>query len=154
VEGCEARAVSREERTGWRSEWISRRHREWDGNCPFVDFDFVGIEFDRGAPRSVVEYKDDRAQPVDMMHPAFRAMRTIADGDHKPLPFLVARYRQDVAAFKVFAANDAACDSAGLPLDGEIMSERDYVGLLYHLRGRPLPSHLARKLGSDAPSRW
>ncbi len=34
----------RQERTGWRDEKISQRHREWGYNCPAVDLDFEVVD--------------------------------------------------------------------------------------------------------------
>lgn len=38
------------ERTGWRDERLSRRHREWGFDCPMVDCDFIAVEFDHKEP--------------------------------------------------------------------------------------------------------
>lgn len=44
--------MSGPERTGWRDENLSRRHREWGFHCPAVDLGFLLIEYDTGEAHS------------------------------------------------------------------------------------------------------
>ena len=64
----------RQERTGWRDQAISLRHRTWGFNCPGVDFDFLMLEYSTGKPVAVVEYKHYRARMPDREHPNYRAL--------------------------------------------------------------------------------
>ena len=57
------------ERTGWRDEKISLRHRMWGFDCPAVDVDFVMVEFDRARVVAIVEYKNPKlAQAKEEQH--------------------------------------------------------------------------------------
>ena len=47
----------KQERTNWRDEALSQRHRQWGWNCPGLDLDFVFLEYDKGRAVAVVEYK-------------------------------------------------------------------------------------------------
>ena len=46
----------RQERTGWRDEALSKRHRDWGWDCPAIDIDFLMIEYDKGKSVALVEY--------------------------------------------------------------------------------------------------
>ena len=59
----------RRERSGWRDEWISKRHRLWGFDCPAVDIDFLMLEYDRSVPCALIEYKEQHARPVNLKHP-------------------------------------------------------------------------------------
>ena len=50
-----------QERSGWRDEGISLRHRKWGWDCPAVDIDFLLIEYDHGKAIALVEYKNEHA---------------------------------------------------------------------------------------------
>ena len=46
----------RNERTGWRDEGISRRHRLWGVTCAATDIDFLLVEQNYNTPRAIVEW--------------------------------------------------------------------------------------------------
>lgn len=125
----------RAERTGWRCEAISRRHREWGYNCPAVDLDFVVAEYNHGKPVALVEYKDRRAGKPDISHPTYRALVALADGYvGGGIPCLVAIYCPDDWWFQVYPLNDAARSHYAHVGDGEILTEQRFVRSLYLLR--------------------
>ena len=64
----------RAERTGWRDQALSDRHREWGFNCPSVDLDFLMVEYNIGLPVALVEYKNERAWMPDFRHATYRAL--------------------------------------------------------------------------------
>ena len=55
--------MSSKERTGWRDQALSERHRAWGWDCPALDMDFVMIEYDNGKATALVEYKHEQAAP-------------------------------------------------------------------------------------------
>lgn len=67
------------ERTGWRDQEISRRHRRWGFHCMATDVDFLLVEHHVGMPIALVEYKHWRARPVNLDHPSYLALVALAD---------------------------------------------------------------------------
>jgi len=77
-----------QERTGWRDQEISARHRMWGYDCPALDLDFLMLEYDQGKAAALVEFKNEKAMPIRMGHPSIRALIGLADAANIPL-FLV-----------------------------------------------------------------
>ena len=125
----------RPERSGWRCEAISRRHREWGYNCPAVDLDFVVAEYNHGKPVALVEYKDRHAQPPNVGHPTYQALIALADGySGGAIPCMIAVYCSEHWWFRVYLLNDAArCHYAHVQA-GEVLCEQRFVRSLYLLR--------------------
>lgn len=124
----------RKERTGWRCEDISARHRQWGFNCPAVDLDFVMAEFNHGAPVALIEYKHHLARHPDVLHPTYRALRALADGySSGPLPFLVVFYHPEDWWFRVTPVNEPAIAHYHHVV-GIAISEQRFVKSLYLLR--------------------
>jgi hypothetical protein len=73
--------MSASERTGWRDESVSRRHRKWGFDCPATDLDFMLLEYNHGAPVAVVDYKHyKKSDPLgDMDENAIKAMSKLYD---------------------------------------------------------------------------
>lgn len=138
----------RQERSGWRDEWISERHRHWGYNCPAVDVDFVMVEYNQGTPVALVEYKADGNTYVarNMNHPTLKAIRILAD--NSKIPFLLVSYAKDPSWFRLTPANSFARKRFAAPV---VMSEREYVGALYALRHMKLPDDLAQQLNGYKP---
>ena len=97
---------TRQERTGWRDQAISARHRKWGVNCPAVDLDFLMIEYNSGKPCVLVEYKHFKAQHLNLNHPTYRALSALADSGN--LPFIIAYYWPLCWAFRVLPVNEIA----------------------------------------------
>lgn len=83
----------RGERTNWRDVNLSERHRKWGLAVPAVDLDFLLIEYDKGHPSAIIEYKMELAPPQFPSHPSYRALATL--GDRAGLPVFVVRYAQN-----------------------------------------------------------
>lgn len=124
----------RQERTHWRDLSLNDRHRQWGYNCPMTDIDLLTIEYDSGTPKALVEYKHERAAPQYSTHPTYRALTAL--GNDAGLPVFAVRYADDFAWFRVVPLNDRA--RAWTPERRE-MTEREWVELLYKVRGRELP---------------
>lgn len=144
-----ARDGTRQERTSWRDESISRRHREWGFNCPAVDLDFLMVEYNFGLPVGIIEYKYNLAPDPNLEHPTYRALKCLADGYREPLPFLIAFYWRTIWAFRVVPVNTVARETFG---HGELMTEREFVTRLYRLRRLTLTSRLDAVLRDELPS--
>ncbi|MEK6249192.1 MAG: hypothetical protein N2C12_13505 [Planctomycetales bacterium] len=131
----------REERTGWRDEQISRRHRRWGYDCPAIDIDFLLMEYDRAKPSALVEYKHEKAQELQISHPSVKALVNLAnDAD---IPAVLCRYADDFSWWYPSPLNEKARQYIGEP---KRLSESEWVAMLYHMRGRPLPKELEDQL--------
>lgn len=131
----------RQERTGWRDEALSERHRIWGYDLPAVDLDFILDEYDSGDPYGLVEYKNEHAAPQDYSHPSYLAL--IRLGTRARLPVFCARYKDDFSEWIVTPLNEYA--EVFLPKE-ITMNEREWVTLLYQLRGRNTPPEILCKL--------
>ena len=135
------------ERTGWRDQDLSARHRRWGVNCPAVDLDFLLVEYCLGEPAALVEYKHHRARPFDLGHPTYRAVRLLADRE-PAVPFLIARYWPGRWAFHVTAVNTAALEALGPEL---WLSEIEFVRELHRLRNRTVQQRVLQHLNNERP---
>ena len=135
--------MSANERTGWRDESLSLRHREWGYDCPAVDLDFLLIEYDHAEPKALVEYKNEHAQPIHInKSPSIKAMANLAN--NAQLPAFLVRYADDFSWWKVKALNTYA-----LPYMEQAemyFNEVEYVTLLYRVRGRKIPQSIIDKI--------
>lgn len=128
----------RQERTGWRCDAISERHRAWGFNCPAVDLDFVMAEFNHGKPVALIEYKHRWAREPNIQHSTYRALRALADGyKDGPLPFVVVFYCPDDWWFRIIPVNEPATEHWKHCL-GEKLTEQRFVKGLYLLRKQVL----------------
>jgi hypothetical protein len=121
----------RQERTGWRDLRINDRHRKFGQDCPGVDLDFLFLEYDKGKPVAIVEYKHEFAAPQYAKHPSYQAL--IRLGNQAQLPVFCCRYKDDFSAWAATPLNARA--RAAMP-ERCTMTERGWVTFLYHLRGR------------------
>ncbi len=137
------------ERTGWRDEGISRRHRVWGFNCPAVDLDFLVAEYNLGLPVALVEYKHFKARQPVIEHPTYRALTALADGYNQgPLPFIIAFYWPEIWAFRVSPINQVSKTNFR---EGEMLTEFDFVARLYQMRRLVLSQNLIGKLNRLLP---
>jgi len=121
--------MSAQERSGWRDMRLSLRHRKWGFNCPSVDLDFLMVEYNKGVPVALVEYKHFRAAAPNLLHPSYQALLKLADAAN--LPFLIAVYWPGAWAFRVSPVNAKA---RGVFAPDETLSERAFVRRLYEIR--------------------
>lgn len=121
------------ERTGWRDEGISRRHRKWGVECQMTDIDFFVIEYRCEyrvvSPVALIEYKNEHA-PFDLELLAYTAIRQVSDSAN--LPFFLVRYTSDFKTYRAIAMN--AWANARLAAKERQMTELEYVTFLYKLR--------------------
>lgn len=122
------------ERTGWRDEGLSRRHRRWGWDCPAVDLDFLMLEYDHGKASAIVEYKNEHAAPQYATHPTYQAMIDL--GNRAMIPVIACRYSDDFSKWRVVPLNEFA--KTFVP-DRTEMTEKQWVKLLYKIRGYDVP---------------
>lgn len=132
--GAEMTREVRAERSHWRDEEISKRHRLWGWDCPAIDIDFLVIEYDCGKAVALVEYKHENAKPQLPSHPSYRALVDL--GNRAGIPVFAVRYADDFSWWQVVPLNPMA--RTWIP-ERQVMTEADWVGLLYRMRGRQAP---------------
>jgi hypothetical protein len=142
------------ERSGWRDEWMSIKHRDYGWDAPFVDIDFMGIEYNYGKPVALIEYKHYNAN-VYPNHPSIKAQVYLADAAKIP-HWIVIYYPEDVQYYLI-PTNEYAKNYAGQKMCFEpaFWSEMNFVKLLYHLRKSNIPAEIApkmnKKINLDCP---
>lgn len=144
-------AAVRQERTGWRDDSLSLRHRVWGYDCPGVDLDFPMLEFSTGQPVALIEYKARGARIPDLKSPTYAALRVLAN--NSSIPFMVVFYDASTWVFRAIPANQRGVE---LLNHSVVMSEREYVAWLYRLRRLTLPTGLSNQLSDykPEPSKW
>jgi hypothetical protein len=141
--------VSEFERTGWRDEWISKRHRAWGHDCPATDIDFLMNEYCFLKPVAGIDYKHFQAWCPTEETANVKATRALFDGyKDGPLPFLIVRYWPDICAFQVFPMNESAKQHFQY---GETLTEQQYVKRLYRIRGLSLVKSINENLHDVLP---
>lgn len=134
------RAVAKE-RSGWRDEALSQRHRRWGWNCPAVDLDFLCLEYDSGKAVALVEYKHQNSPTQYAAHPSYRALVDL--GNRAGIPVFAVRYGNDFSWWRVISLNDQAVSIIGEEIK---MTEREWVTFLYKLRGQDISESLLDQL--------
>ena len=131
----DARQV-RKERTHWRDERLSERHRTWGWDCPVTGIDFLLLEYNNSAPSALVEYKHERATPQYVTNSSIKALSAL--GTQAEIPFFVCRYADDFSWWKAVPLNVFACVFVPVERRGQSkeMTEDEWVTLLYEIRGR------------------
>jgi hypothetical protein len=125
------------ERTGWRDGHLSERHRKWGLAVPAVDLDFLLIEYDKGRPSALIEYKSEFATPQFPSHPSYLALSQL--GERADLPVFAVRYAQNFSWWKVTSLNLVAKKLFPARLE---MNEREFVTWLYEIRGLKPPAEI------------
>lgn len=127
------------ERSGWRDLSLSERHRRWGWDTPAVDLDFLFLEYDRGRAVAIVEYKHEAAALQYRTHPTYQALIDL--GCRAGVPVFGVRYKADFSNWRAVPLNALA--EHWLPGWRAVdMTEREWVTLLYNLRGYQPPEDL------------
>lgn len=127
----------RQERSHWRDEKLSLRHRDWGWDCPMVDIDFLALEYDKGCATAIVEYKNEYAEPANPQHPSYKALADL--GNKAGLPVIGCRYKSDFKIWRAVPLNKIALNVLPEPKE---FSEVEWVSFLYGIRGREVPSEI------------
>jgi len=125
---------TRPERTQWRDQKLSERHRKWGFNCPAIDIDFLMIEFHVGKPIAIVDYKRYTGSIKNLNQKSINAISTLANNSN--IPFFVVFYWDNIWAFQITAINNIAKNILQQhKIDkNKILTEQQYVSFLYKLR--------------------
>jgi hypothetical protein len=136
----------RPERTGWRDQALSARHRRWGFDAPAVDIDFLMLEYDSEKPCALIEYKAYQGRRINLDISGIRAVTVLANLAR--LPFFVVAYEETVFWAYVKPMNAPASEH----LKGTtLMSEAQYVTLLYRLRQRAAPETVLMNCNQTKP---
>ncbi len=130
-----------QERTGWRDEGISRRHRKWGVGCTAVDFDFLLLEYEFGRPCAIVEYKNEHAKPQFTSDNRYKALFCLADNSR--IPVFACRYTDDYSSYRIVPLNDYA--RKFVP-ERKTVDEIGWVTLLYEMRGHDVTPELLERM--------
>tara|TARA_Y100000296_G_C5112050_1_gene225695 strand:- start:34 stop:462 length:429 start_codon:yes stop_codon:yes gene_type:complete len=119
------------ERTGWRDEEISRRHRLYGVSCPMVDIDFLVSENHYDIPKSIIEYKHHFVtQPPDFQNIQYRTLINLSD--RAELPFYAVYYNKNNWNYNIYPGNGIAHKTIPNPIE---LSEKRYYSFLCYIRG-------------------
>jgi len=138
---------TRLERTSWRDEGISLRHRTWGFDCPCTDIDFLLIEYHIAEPVALVEYKHFQAAFPNLQQAGYRALKRLAE--IAKLPLILAFYWPEVWAFRVYPLNESA---KKFFRKKESLSEYEYVERLHRMRRITLSQEMAKRLNMIKPT--
>ena len=134
----------RPERSEWRDEELSKRHRLYGWDCPAVDIDFLMVEYDLGKPVALVEYKNrEKPQEFDYRQTNFAAIVELAN--RARIPAICCQYNKSFTRFWPEALNEPA--KKWLP-GRRTLTEKQWVQTLYAIRGRALPEDIGNQLNS------
>lgn len=128
------------ERTGWRDQEISERHRTWGFNCPAVDVDFMLIEYDEGVPVAIIDYKFGLHRDVSPGAANHRAQQNLyVKSDHQfyPVPHYIVTYETKPSwRFRIRAVGVYAHIYMKVAGGSELKTfcESEYVAWLYEMR--------------------
>lgn len=124
------------ERSGWRDEEISRRHRDWGVACSAFDVDFLLVECMYARPLALIEYKKQDAP--DPTRAQLGALRTLAT--NAGIAFYVVWYTAGCTHFMVEPGNDKAWHlvRGGDPAR-TWWDEYTFVEFLHRIRGVSAP---------------
>jgi len=127
--------VSRE-RSHWRDQSLSLRHREWGIDCPATDIDCL-VEIARGIPVAIIEYKSWNADLSASMQ-STRSLELLAE--RARIAFFLVRYlkRDGLWLFSVEMASGRGSETlhpraTRFPIE---LDELEFVKFLYRLRRR------------------
>lgn len=149
------------ERTGYRDEEISRRHRTWGFNVPLYDIDGVltdygiveGIwtEYDRCKAVMFIDWKRRFDTDTFFLAPnlADANLQVLEDVAHGR-PAYVIHYMvddNDLWWFKPWCVTDA--DTLSLLPHDDSLTELEFVEWLYAVRQRNIPSDIQSKLAAE-----
>ena len=130
-----------QERTGWRDEGISRRHRKWGIGCTMVDFDFLSLEYEWGRPCAIVEYKNEHAALQYATDTRYIALVSL--GDSAKIPVIVCRYTDDYSQYSVVPLNEHA--KKFIP-GRKVLDELGWITLLYKIKGHEVTPEFLEKM--------
>lgn len=143
--------MSSEERSGFRDQALSERHRHWGKNLPMMDIDTVWVEYDSRRPVCLIEYKVAGAPRNEVQKEVLARLADMAR-----LPAFVVRYRCEAESddwrFRVWPLNDAA--RTHLATETAVIGEESFVQFLYAVRDRTMPGYLREWFQRPFDAEW
>jgi len=140
----------RPDRTKWRDQKISERHRLWGFDVPIVDIDFLVVEYDYGVPKALIEYKNEHAEinfekitETSAAPQSYKALNILADNSQ--IPFFIVIYTDNMKQYYVIPKNKYA---ERYVKTEKLLIETQYVEFLYQIRGRNIPIDIIKKISS------
>ncbi len=130
-----------QERTGWRDEEISRRHRKWGVGCTATDIDFLLIEYEHNCPKAIIEYKHEFAPPQYASNAQYQTLINL--GNMAKILIIACRYSDDFSHYKVVALNEYA--KKFIPERADF-DEIGWVSLLYKIRGHEVTPEFLKSM--------
>ena len=132
------------ERSGFRDQWISERHRMWGVACSATDLDFMLLEYSRAAVCGLVEYKHKFAKQGTDWNDMPRRYSTelsykalIKLGNTCKIPVINCKYDRELPLFTVTPLNEYASKFVRERCE---MTEFQWVSLLYLIRDIRMPA--------------
>lgn len=131
--------MSAYERSGFRDEGISRKHRQWGKELTATDIDFLMNEYraDTHQPKAIIDYKHEKRDVASYEDSAVTAQAVLAT--NAGIPFFIVRYSADYCDYWVFPRNRFATRFIYETDLGRRMDEASFVEFLYKLRDLPKP---------------
>ncbi len=126
------------ERTGWRDERISRKHREWGMEAPIIDIDFLVIELKYSIPKAIIEYKEKSAKTFTLNDWQYKALSNLSNKAELPL-FNVRYYIDNKEIFKGIITPLNKIANKYLKKQTK-MNELEYINFLYAIRDMEVPN--------------
>lgn len=130
------------ERTGWRDQGISDRHRKW-GISLAVDIDFILAEYMYSKPVALMEYKNEHAKIPPLNSPEFQNdsnYQTLINlGNMAGVPVFLIKYADNFTWYKVAGISEYG---KALLSKTTLMPEIEFVKFQYQLRGKIAPQQL------------
>lgn len=134
----------RPERSHWRDERLSLRHRLWGFDAPCVDVDWLVIEYDQSIPIALIDYKESSSPRIQ--GPLDANARAIANlANYAKIPAYAVRYRLNLDKYEFYPIPYNESGERKLPAKRR-MNEVEFVTWIYELRGRQPDANLLKSL--------
>jgi hypothetical protein len=122
---------------------MSERHRLWGFDCPAVDIDFLVIEYDFEVPRALIEMKYISAD-IDQSKASLKSLTNLANA--AKIPFFIVTYFNDINGIRKYRIEQKNKYAEEIIIEKKDLTEKEYVSLLYKIRGRIIPLSVYEKL--------
>ena len=121
-----------QERTNWRDEELSKRHRTWGKEFSAFDLDFIMVEYSYKKPCALVEYKNEHATEQSIKQANHATLKEL--GDLARLPVFCVRYASDFSWWKVIPMNGWATLHVGNKNERPILTEQEWLSFLRYVK--------------------
>ena len=94
------------ERTNWRDQGLSARHRTWGDNLYASDLDFILCEYNWSICCAIIEYKSEFATKPNFSSSQYKSLINL--GNRADCPLFSVIYSKDFSNYKITPLNDSA----------------------------------------------